>query len=236
MEKIIHRADSRGLADHGWLKSRHTFSFAGYHNAQRMNFGKLRVINDDVVAPSGGFGTHGHDNMEIISVPLSGALRHKDSMGNVHVIRQGDIQVMSAGTGITHSEYNASDKQPVNFLQIWIMPKERDIPPRYGQQAFDPAQCHNRFCTLISPQQSTDTIWINQDAYFSLGQFDAGQAARYQRQRAGNGIYVFVIDGEIAIEAETLGKRDAIGVTDVDGLDIAIKAAAQLLVIDVPLR
>ena len=175
MATIIHRAESRGLADHGWLKSRHTFSFASYYDADRMNFGKLRVINDDVVAPGGGFATHGHDNMEIISVPLSGALQHKDSMGNVHVIRHGEIQIMSAGSGITHSEYNASTTETVNFLQIWVLPKVRDIVPRYGQQAFDPMQCQNRFCTLISPDKNTDKIWINQDAYFSLGKFDAEQ-------------------------------------------------------------
>ncbi len=236
MEKIIHRADSRGLADHGWLKSRHTFSFASYHNPERMHFGRLRVINDDVVAPGGGFATHGHDNMEIISVPLSGALQHKDSMGNVHVIRHGEIQVMSAGTGITHSEYNASNTEPVNFLQIWVMPKQRDITPRYGQQVFDPLKCHNQFCLLISPDKTTDAIWINQDAYFSLGKFDAGQQVRYQRQREGNGVYVFVIDGDITIDTESLGKRDAIGVSHAESFDISITAPAQLLVIDVPLH
>jgi redox-sensitive bicupin YhaK (pirin superfamily) len=236
MEKILHRADSRGLADHGWLKSRHTFSFASYYNAERMRFGKLRVINDDVVAPSGGFATHGHDNMEIVSVPLSGALKHKDSMGNVHVIKHGEVQIMSAGTGITHSEYNDSDSAPVNFLQIWVLPKERDITPRYGQKNFDPVQCHNRFCTVISPDKNTDAIWINQDAYFTLGRFDAGQQVSYSVQRNGNGIYLFVIDGTVDAAGETLGKRDAIGVTGTTQLDMSVTASSQLLVIDVPMQ
>lgn len=236
MQKILHRADSRGLADHGWLKSRHTFSFASYHNPQRMHFGRLRVINDDIVAPGGGFATHGHDNMEIISVPLSGALQHKDSMGNVHVIRHGEIQVMSAGTGITHSEYNASNTEPVNFLQIWVMPKQRDITPRYGQQMFDPVKCHNQFCTVISPDNNAGSVWINQDAYFSLGKFDAGRQVHYQRQREGNGVYIFVIDGEVSIDTDTLAKRDAMGVTGVADIAITATASAQLLVIDVPMH
>jgi len=236
MNKIIHRADSRGTADHGWLYSRHTFSFANYYDPERMGFGKLRVINDDVVKGGGGFGTHPHDNMEIISVPLAGALRHRDSMGNTHVIRQGEVQIMSAGTGLTHSEYNESATDAVNFLQIWVMPKQRNIEPRYGQKAFDAAERRNRFQTVVAPDPHDGMVWINQDAWFSLGDFDAGQSGSYQARKDGNGVYLFVIDGEVEVAGETLAKRDAIGLTDVG--EVAIRAAtdSRLLVIDVPMQ
>jgi len=236
MNKIIHRADSRGLADHGWLRSRHTFSFASYHNPDRMHFGKLRVLNDDVVAPGGGFGTHPHDNMEIVSVPLSGALQHKDSMGNVHVIRDGEVQIMSAGTGLTHSEYNNSKSEPVNFLQIWVIPKARDITPRYGQKEFDPATRRNRFQTVVSPDRDGEAIWINQDAYFSLADIEADQQAQYAIQRPGNGAYIFVIAGEIAVDGERLGPRDAMGITGVGAIDLMAVRDSQVLVIDVPMN
>ncbi|HFD87098.1 MAG TPA: pirin family protein [Gammaproteobacteria bacterium] len=236
MNKVIHRAESRGLADHGWLRSRHTFSFAGYYDSQRMGFGKLRVINDDVVMGGGGFDTHPHENMEIISVPLSGALKHQDSMGNTHVIRHGEIQLMSAGTGITHSEYNYSDTHPVNFLQIWVQPREMDITPRYGQKAFPESGQHNNFQLLISPEKKSDTIWINQDAYFSLGDFDQGARIHYALHTPGNGIYVFVIDGEIELADERLASRDAIGLTDLDGADIRAVADSRILLIEVPMQ
>jgi hypothetical protein len=235
MTKTIHRANSRGVADHGWLKSQHTFSFASYHNPQRMGFGTLRVINDDVVAPSGGFGTHGHDNMEIISVPLSGGLRHKDSMGNTHVIKHGEIQIMSAGTGLTHSEYNDSSTEPVNFLQIWVMPKQRDIPPRYGQHSYDPSKQQDAFQLLIAPASEHAPLWINQDAYFSLGNFAAGTSGEYRRHRDQNGMYVFVIEGEIEIDGETLGKRDAIGLNQIASVTLRATQASQLLVMEVPM-
>ena len=163
-----HKNESRGLADHDWLISRHTFSFAGYYNPERMNFGLLRVLNDDIVKPSMGFGTHPHENMEIISIPLSGALRHQDSMGNKHIISTGEVQIMSAGSGLTHSEYNNSSSDDVNFLQIWVLPKEKDITPRYGQKLFDVSGRQNRFQRVVTPQASEETIWINQDAWFSL--------------------------------------------------------------------
>ena len=236
MNGVIHRADSRGLADHGWLRSRHTFSFAGYYNPQRMGFGKLRVLNDDIVAPGGGFGTHPHDNMEIVSVPLAGALQHKDSMGNVHVIRHGEVQIMSAGTGIAHSEYNDSKTDPVNFLQIWVIPKARDIAPRYGQRAFDPSDRQNRFQTVVSPEKDGDAIWINQDANFALGDFTAGTSGRYTIRNGGNGAYLFVIDGEITLDDETLGPRDAIGIADAKEISFKAGKDSQLLVIDVPMN
>ncbi len=236
MNKVIHRAESRGIADHGWLYSRHTFSFAGYHNPERMGFGKLRVLNDDLVKGGGGFGTHPHDNMEIISVPLAGALRHKDSMGNTHVIREGEVQIMSAGTGLTHSEYNHSASEEVNFLQIWVIPLRRNIEPRYGQKTFAHADRHNRFQTVVAPESSDQSIYINQDAWFSLGDFDAGQSGNYEIRKGGNGVYLFVIDGEIEVADETLGKRDAIGIADADGLALKASQDSQLLVIDVPMQ
>ena len=235
MSKIIHRADSRGVADHGWLYSRHTFSFAGYHNPERMGFGKLRVINDDIVKGGGGFGTHPHDNMEIVSVPLAGTLRHHDSMGNSHQIRAGEVQIMSAGTGLTHSEYNDSASEPVNFLQIWVLPKQRNIEPRYGQQVFVRTDRHNRFQTVVAPEADGEAVRINQDAWFSLGDFDAGHSICYQARKAGNGVYLFVIDGEIEAAGETLTRRDAIGIDDGAELDIKSLADSHLLVIDVPM-
>jgi redox-sensitive bicupin YhaK (pirin superfamily) len=235
MNKIIHRAESRGVADHGWLYSRHTFSFANYYHPERMGFGTLRVINDDIVKGGGGFGTHPHDNMEIISVPLAGALRHRDSMGNTHVIRAGEVQIMSAGSGLTHSEHNDSASEPVNFLQIWVLPKQRNIAPRYGQKAFDRAGHHNRLQTVVAPEQDGASVWINQDAWFSLGDFDAGRTVRYPLKKAGNGVYLFVIDGEIEVAGETLAKRDAIGLTDVTEVAIGAARDSRLLVIDVPM-
>lgn len=235
MHKIIHRADSRGVADHGWLYSRHTFSFASYYNPERMGFGKLRVINDDIVRGDGGFGTHPHDNMEIVSVPLSGALRHRDSMGNTHVIRAGEVQIMSAGSGLTHSEYNDSASEPVNFLQIWVLPAERDITPRYGQRAFEPAARRNRLQTVVAPEGADAAVPINQQAWFSLGDFDAGHTASYALKRPDNGLYLFVIDGQVEVAGETLGTRDAIGITDAGHLAVSAQQACQLLLIDVPM-
>lgn len=205
MSSILHKADSRGLADHGWLVSRHTFSFADYHNPQRMNFGLLRVLNDDIVKPAMGFGTHPHENMEIVSIPLSGSLRHQDSLGNRHQITVGEVQIMSAGSGLTHSEYNNSDQQEVNFLQIWIYPEKEDIPPRYGQKRFEKADRHNRFQTLVSPEQNSAAIWINQKAWFSMADLVPGTSIHYARKRQENGLYFFVIDGSVEIEAQRLG-------------------------------
>jgi len=235
MEKIIHRADSRGVAEHGWLSSRHTFSFANYYNPERMSFGKLRVLNDDVVDPAGGFGTHSHDNMEIVSVPLSGALRHQDSMGNKHVIQHGEVQIMSAGTGLSHSEYNNSDIERVNFLQIWVLPKEQNIQPCYGQLAFDPADHHNEFQLVVSPEKNNETVWINQEAYFSLGDFEQHQTGHYTVRQSGHGIYLFVIDGAVEVAGETLNKRDAIGIVNTNELTVRALDNSQLLIIEVPM-
>ena len=214
MKTVLHDAETRGRAEHGWLRSRHTFSFADYYDPERMGFGALRVINDDIVAPAAGFGTHAHDNMEIISIPLSGSLRHEDSMGNIHVIRQREVQIMSAGTGISHSEYNASDSEPVNFLQIWVTPKQRDIEPRYDQQEFPAENREDHFQLVVAPDSEDGALWINQESWFLLGNFSAGQRERYRLHRDENGVYVFVLEGRAEVAGERLGRRDGLGITE----------------------
>jgi redox-sensitive bicupin YhaK (pirin superfamily) len=235
MKTTIHKANTRGYADHGWLKSHHTFSFAGYHNPERTRFGLLRVLNDDVVEPGMGFGTHPHDNMEIVSIPLEGALAHKDSTGNEHLINSGDVQIMSAGSGLYHSEYNASDKDEVNFLQIWVFPKKRDIEPRYEQKTFDAEDRKNKFQTVVSPQKN-DALWINQDAYFSLGQLDKSTTANYDIKHTGNGLYIFVLNGSVDLAGEKLGKRDAVGLEDLNSVEIKALENSELLLIEVPMN
>lgn len=235
MTQILHKADSRGQADHGWLQSRHTFSFADYHDPQRMRFGLLRVINDDIVQPGKGFGTHPHENMEIVSIPLSGSLRHQDSTGNQHVISAGDVQVMSAGSGITHSEHNNSAEAEVRFLQIWVFPKERDITPRYKQKRFDPQERKNRFQLLVSPQEEAETLWINQDAWFSLASLDTGNETSYRKQLPDNGVYFFVISGMVEINGQRLEHRDGLGLTAGNEFTIKASGPAELLAIEVPM-
>lgn len=235
MKKIIHKAESRGHANHGWLDSHHSFSFASYHNPERMHFGMLRVLNDDWVAGGKGFGMHPHDNMEIVSIPLSGALEHKDTTGNTKVIRTNDVQIMSAGSGLMHSEYNHSASEQVNFLQIWVFPKERNIEPRYEQKTFDPADRINKIKTVVSPKQDDDAIWINQDAYFSLATFKKGFNTNYEVHEQGNGVYAFVIEGEVVIGDSTLHKRDAIGLSEIDNFKINATQDAELLFIEVPM-
>lgn len=236
MQKLLDQAESRGISDTGWLYSRHTFSFSDYQNPERMQFGKLRVINDDIVAPGEGFATHGHNNMEIISIPIRGTLSHKDSMDNVHIIEAGDVQIMSAGTGITHSEYNASDNDPVNFLQIWVLPEQRDIAPRYAQKTFDPAGRHNRFQLVLTPQRDDpDALWINQQAWFTLANFEQEYHDVYQWRTPGHGIYLFVISGRLIAGGEMLSDRDGIGVSGVNALSIRAISDCQLLIMEVPL-
>ena len=238
MKTTFHKADTRGVADHGWLNSRHTFSFAGYLNPDRMGFGTLRVINDDIVQPGMGFGRHPHENMEIISIPVTGQLRHQDSMGNIQHIKAGEVQIMSAGTGITHSEYNGSDAEIVNFLQIWVLPKQQDIEPHYGQQLFSCDDRNNRFQEVVSPDKAgnSEAIWINQDAWFFRGDFDAGYSGSYSIKRPGNGAYFFVIDGALTIAGEQLERRDGIGIEDTDRIDFSVAEDCQLLVMDVPMQ
>jgi len=234
MNTVVHKSDSRGSADHGWLRSRHTFSFAGYHNPDRVHFGALRVLNDDTVTGGKGFGTHPHDNMEIVSIPLFGDLEHKDSTGTGEVIKTGDVQIMSAGSGLRHSEFNHSKEEEVQFLQIWVFPKERDITPRYEQKTFDPEDRMNRFQTVVSPEEA-DALWINQDAYFSLANLDAGMPLDYEVKKPGNGVYFFVLTGDVEIANERLDTRDAIGVTDADAVPVKAKSYAEVLAIEVPM-
>ncbi len=235
MNEILHKNETRGLADHGWLKSRHTFSFANYYDPERTNFGLLRVINDDIVKPSMGFGTHPHENMEIVSIPLVGSLRHQDSMGNKHVISAGEVQIMSAGTGLTHSEYNNSDLEDVKFLQIWVFPKEKNIQPRYGQLLFNTEDRQNKFQVLVSPKVSDTTIWINQDAWFSMADLEAGKQTRYVKQINSNGVYFFVIEGEGDIDGHAIEQRDGLGLSHGESHIVKAKTDIQLLAIEVPM-
>ena len=231
---ILHPAMGRGHANHGWLKSFHSFSFANYHNPEKMNFGVLRVLNDDTVAPGRGFGKHPHDNMEIISIPLEGDLEHEDSMGNTSVIKQGDVQIMSAGTGVFHSEYNKNSDQDVKFLQIWLFPQERNIEPRYDQRSYPAEDRKNRFQTVVSPVED-EAVTINQQAWFSLGNFDSGKSSSYQINRKGNGAYAFLIKGKAKIDGHELNERDAIGVWDTDKIDIQFEKDSELLIMDIPM-
>jgi redox-sensitive bicupin YhaK (pirin superfamily) len=229
-------ADSRGRADHGWLKSFHTFSFAGYHDTERMNFGTLRVLNDDTVEGGMGFGLHPHDNMEIISIPLEGALEHRDSMGNTAVIRKNDIQVMSAGTGIRHSEYNKDRNLPVKFLQIWIFPNERNVSPRYDQITLDPAERHNRLQQVLSPDPDDEGVWIHQDAWFHMGCFDEGIGLTHDIQKSGNGLYAFVLKGAFTIEGMELKERDGLGIRDRPSVSLKANTRdAEILLMEVPM-
>jgi quercetin 2,3-dioxygenase len=233
---ILHKADSRGEANLGWLKSRHTFSFSNYHNPERMHFGVLRVLNDDVVIGGRGFGTHPHDNMEIISIPISGDLEHKDSMGNSTVIRKGDIQVMSAGTGIKHSEYNKNTDEEVQFLQIWMFPNQRAVQPRYDQITLDETKLHNNFFQILSPNADDDGVWVHQNAWFHLGQFDQGISTTYDLKDATrNGVYVFIIEGDATVNGQALNRRDGLGISDVTQLAIKADSAARILLMEVPL-
>ncbi|WP_343297605.1 pirin family protein [Pasteurella multocida] len=236
MKTIYHSANSRGNADHGWLKSKHTFSFGHYYDPSRVNFGVLRVINDDFVEGGMGFGTHPHNNMEIISIPLSGDLVHKDSMGNGSIIRNGDIQVMSAGTGVTHSEMNPNADIPVKFLQIWVIPNKRNVEPRYQQITIADNAKPNDFQQILSPNPDDEGVWIHQDAWFSLAKFDKGIAKNYSLNKAGNGVYAFVIKGQANVAGIDLNERDGLGVWDTNNLDIVASSDAEILLMEVPME
>ena len=236
MNTILHKANTRGHANHGWLDSKHSFSFANYYNPERMHFGVLRVLNDDTVAPARGFGKHPHDNMEIISIPLSGDLEHKDSIGNVSVIREGDIQVMSAGTGIFHSEFNRKQDAEVKFLQIWVFPREKQVEPRYDQIAIKDILTKNTFSQVLSPNPSDQGVWIHQDAWFHIGEFDAGESACYELKKDGNGVYAFVLEGDVEIGDQALNTRDGYGIWNVDQFDFHSKTASRVLLMEVPMQ
>lgn len=233
---ILHKADTRGYANHGWLKSHHTFSFANYYNPERVNFGVLRVLNDDQVAAGRGFGTHPHDNMEIISIPLEGDLEHKDSMNNVAVIKKGDIQVMSAGTGVYHSEYNRNSDKETKFLQIWVFPNKKNVTPRYDQMTLDIADRRNRLQQILSPNPEDAGVWIHQDAWFNIGTFDVGTTANYDIKRQGNGVYAFILKGDFEIDGQTVNQRDGLGIWNTKSIALkALTQDAEILLMDVPM-
>ncbi|MDR6945291.1 pirin family protein [Mucilaginibacter pocheonensis] len=235
-QTILHKAGTRGHADHGWLSSYQSFSFASYYNPERMHFGALRVLNDDTVDPGMGFGKHPHDNMEIISIPLEGDLEHKDSMNNVAVIKNGDIQAMSAGTGIYHSEYNNDRNKDVKFLQIWIYPNKKNVEPRYDQLTLSLEDRHNKLQQILSPKADDAGVWIHQDAWFHLGKFDKGVATEYAIKKPGNGVYAFIISGEVEINNQVLNTRDALGIWDTNKFTITANSEAEFLLIDVPME
>lgn len=236
MKSIFYPANERGTNDIGWLKAKFSFSFGPYYNPDKVHFGALRVLNDDIITAGAGFGTHPHDNMEIITIPITGALEHKDSMGNIGVIHSGEIQVMSAGSGVTHSEYNHSQTEGANTLQIWLFPKERNIKPRYDQKSFSDVLETNKLVKLISPdKESKDTLWINQDAVFSMGDFEAGQKIDYTISQPGNGVYIFIIEGAVKVNSQVLNKRDGLGVYDTGSLTIETEANTRLLIMDIPM-
>ena len=233
---VLHKAETRGFADHGWLQSYHTFSFADYHNSERMHFGALRVLNDDQVAAGMGFGTHPHDNMEIISIPLEGDLEHKDSMGNVAIIKRGDVQVMSAGTGIRHSEYNKNKGTPVKFLQIWVFPNKKSVTPRYDQITLKEEDRKNKLQQILSPYPHDEGVWIYQEAWFHVGKLDKSLTLDYEFRKKSNGVYVFILSGNVAINGTSLGRRDGFGVWDTEKIKISADSETEILLMEVPMN
>ncbi len=236
MKIVLHKSSERGGVDHGWLKANHYFSFAGYHNPERVHFGMLRVLNDDIIAGGGGFPTHPHDNMEIVTIPFSGALQHKDSTGGSGVIKAGDVQIMSAGTGVRHSEANDSNTEAVNLFQLWVFPKERDITPRYDQKTFDINDRINKWQVVVSPNEADKALWINQDAIFALTKVETGKSLTYQNAFKGNGVYLVVINGSVKVNDIVLNKRDAAGISETDTFTITASEDAELLAVEVPMN
>lgn len=235
MRTILHKANTRGHASFGWLNSYHTFSFGHYYHPERIHFGALRVLNDDTVKGGMGFSKHPHDNMEIVSIPLFGDLHHKDTTGRDEIIRQHDVQIMSAGSGIAHSETNANHDKEVKFLQIWVFPKEKNIEPRYQQKSFKPEDRLNQVLTVVAPDDE-QVVWINQDAWFSLANLERGVEKTYQIKRKENGVYAFVIGGQVTINGEHLDARDGLGIWETDTVNITANSNAEILLIDVPMK
>ena len=236
MKTIVHRSETRGHANHGWLDSYHTFSFANYHNPERIHFGALRVLNDDTVSAGQGFGTHPHDNMEIISIPLSGDLEHRDSMGNTAIIKEGDVQVMSAGTGIFHSEYNKNKDKEVKFLQIWVFPDRKNVSPRYDQVSLTELEKENDFYQILSPHAGEKGVWIYQNAWFSLGKFTENKSLDYQLNDNNNGLYVFVLKGNATVAGQKLAKRDGMGIWESSTISFETEKGSELLLMEVPMN
>jgi quercetin 2,3-dioxygenase len=238
MKKSIYKSATRGQADYGWLKPHYSFSFANYYNPERVHFGMLRVVNDDWIGPGGGFDTHPHDNMEIVTIPLTGALEHRDSMGSGSVIRHGEIQVMSAGTGITHSEFNHSKTDPLTLLQIWIFPKVKNVKPRYDQREFnfDTEKMKNRLNLVISPNQDGDTLWLHQDTWFSVGKFDKDKEFTYILNDPANGLFIFLIEGKISFDGSILEKRDTAEIIETGSVAFKTTESSTVLLIEVPMK
>ena len=238
MTSQLYKANTRGTADFGWLQANFSFSFGNYFNPERVQFGMLRVLNDDTIAAGAGFGTHGHANMEIITIPLEGGLMHKDSMGNEGIIRFGEVQVMSAGSGVEHSEMNASKTERAKTLQLWVFPDTEEVTPRYDQKSFDLEQHKNTFINVVSPKDQNDgnALWVHQKTFFNLGIFDENTAVNYPIQIPNNGVYLFLIEGEIEIKNQILTARDAIGITATNAIDIKINSTAKILLIEVPMQ
>ena len=232
---IFHKADTRGNANHGWLQTYHTFSFANYYNKERVHFGALRVLNDDTIDGGMGFDLHPHDNMEIITIPLEGDLEHKDSMNNVGIIKNGDVQVMSAGTGIQHSEFNKNQDKQLKLLQIWVFPNKRNVKPRYDQITLDVEDRHNKLQQILSPNTDDEGVWIHQDAWFFLGKFDKDLSKEYKFRKKGHGVYVFIISGEVSIDDQKLEGRDGLGIWDTDKFLIHADSDAEILLMEVPM-
>lgn len=235
MKTIYHQANTRGHADHGWLNSFHTFSFANYYNPERIHFGALRVLNDDTVMAGRGFGMHPHDNMEIISIPLYGDLQHKDSMGNKSVIREGDVQVMSAGSGVFHSEYNKNGDQESRFLQIWVFPDRKNVEPRYDQISLTDLEKENEFYQILSPNPEDDGVWIYQQAWFHMGKFIAKKTLSYPLKNEANGVYVFVIEGHAIVAGRELDPRDGLGITETRSVSFDVENGTRLLLMEIPM-
>ena len=235
MKTVFHPSDSRGYANHGWLEARHSFSFASWYQPDRLHFGALRVLNDDILQGGMGFGTHPHDNMEIVTIPLKGDLEHKDSMGNSAVIREGDIQVMSAGTGVQHSEYNNSPDKEINLFQLWLFPNKQNVKPRYDQLPIRSLHQKNKFFQILSPSANDQGVWIHQDAWMHILDADQDQYFDYVLQSPENGVYLIVIEGEVEVDNQTLFRRDAIGIWETDKLTIKTKTDAELLLVQVPM-
>ena len=236
MNTVLHKAGTRGSADHGWLKVNHTFSFANYQNPDRMNFGALRVLNDDTISGGMGFNPHPHNNMEIITIPLEGSIKHKDNMGNSSVIAHGDVQVMSAGKGVVHSEFNADEKDDLKLLQIWLFANKKNVEPRYQQIPIRDIENINEFYQILSPDQDDQGVWIHQNAWFHLGEFDQAKKVNYKIHASGNGIYAFVIKGKAQIENQSLEDRDGFGIWNTDSITIQAKENSKILLMEVPMK
>jgi len=236
MKKIIHKASDRGHADHGWLNAHHSFSFANWYDPSKVHFGMLRVLNDDIVMGGQGFGMHPHNDMEIITIILKGALQHRDNMGNGSVIRPGDVQVMSAGTGVMHSEFNPSPTEEVNLFQLWVFPKDKGIKPGYDQKTFDPSERINKVQTVASGFKKNGELYIHQDAAIALSKIEKGKSVTYNLSKTGNGAYIMIVEGTVEIEGEKLSMRDAIGISETENIIITAESDSEILIIDVPMN